>query len=123
VVRLDDKIENISNEIMMKDKSELGEVMDNLDNDTVDTLTAMSSIDFNTRLNRSEINASLVFDELIRLKILPQTIGLTRQKKRLSVSLDGLGREEKVRIIAGKREDESGSSFGNKLSNLFRRKE
>ena len=41
----------------------MGEVMDNLDRDTLDPKTAMSSVDFNTRLDNLEINSILVIDE------------------------------------------------------------
>jgi len=121
---LDNKVtELVGQEHIFKDKSELGEVMDNLDSDIVDDTTKMSSIDFNARLSSQEVGACLVIDELTRIGILPKTMGLTRQKKRLSVSLEGRGREEKVRIVAGERENKQGGGFMTKLTGLFSRRD
>lgn len=107
-------------EKIIKQETELGQVMSNLDNDEMDTKTKMSKIDMNARLTESEINASLVLDELIRMGLLPSKIGLSRQKKRLSISKNGLGREEKVRIVQGEREAKQGGGF---MSRLFKRQE
>jgi len=105
------------------DEAELSQVMRQMDTDIVDPDTKMSSIDFNSRLNREEISASLIFDEFVRLGILPSGFGLTRQKKRLSVSLDGKGREEKVAIVNCEREAKAGNSFGSKIASLFKPKQ
>ena len=119
---LDEKVADMAGkENIFSDDTELGQVMKNLDSDKVDQNTKMSSIDFNSRLTGQEINACLVIDELTRLGILPNEIGLTRQKKRLSVSLEGKGREEKVRIVAGEREQRAGATFGERVKNLFTR--
>ena len=121
---LDDEVDKLKNtEGFFKQETELGEVMRNLDSDKIDVNTKMSDIDFNARLNREEINACLVFDELVRLGILPSEAGLTRQKKRLSVSMDGKGREEKVRIVQGEREAKQGLKGWDRFSNLFKRQE
>ena len=121
---LDEQVYEMENEerIIHKD-TELGSVMKNLDSDKIDRITKMSDIDFNARLRDVEINACLVFDELMRLGILPSDSGLTRQKKRLSVSRDGLGREEKVRIVQGDREQVSGVKGFKGFANMFKRGE
>lgn len=116
---LDDDLEKAGNEIMFKEETELGQVMSNLDSDDVDKTTGMSSIDFNTRLQDGEISSMMITDEFIRMGILPKEIGITRQKKRLAVSLKGMGREEKVRIVAGERERQAGGSFMDKVKGLF----
>lgn len=116
---LESEIDKIENEI--KDSSEMKEVLDNLDKDELDENTKMSSVDFNTRLTGVEINAILIIDELQRLKIFPDDTGITRQKKRLAISLMGKGREEKVKILSADREFKTGSGFGEKLGNLFKR--
>ena len=116
---LSDLIDRTEKEL--KDKSELGEVMDNLDQDHLDKETRMSSVDFNTRLIPFEISSIMIIDELTRLGIFPQEAGLTRQKKRLSVSLNGKGREEKVRIIQGERENRTGQGVMNSMAGLFKR--
>ena len=77
-------------------------------------------IDFNTRLREGEINNIMIIDEFIRMGLFnPEEMSITRQKKRLSVSLDGKGRDEKVRIVAGERERVSGTGFMNKFKGLF----
>ena len=118
---LDEEVKAI--ERSLKQETELGAVMSNLDSDTVDKETKMSNIDFNARLTDNEINASLIIDELIRLGIFPNEIGLTRQKKRLSVSKNGQGRSEKVAIVQGQREQTSGGGFASKVAGLFSRRE
>lgn len=118
---LERKVESFK-DLDFSEQTEMGEVMKNLDADNLDANTKMSSVDFNTRLDSLEINSILVIDEFMRLGIFPMEAGITRQKKRLAISLKGLGRQEKVRIIAGDREMKSGSSFGEKLSGLFQRK-
>lgn len=124
IMPLEKNIDDIMNkEHIFTEKSELGEVMTNLDSDVVDSKTKMSSVDFNSRLTNNEVNACLIIDELTRIGILPQAMGLTRQKKRLSVSKDGLGREEKVRIIAGEREQRSGTGMFDGIKNMFKRRE
>ena len=118
---LDDKIKDIGQEINIQEKTELGEVMQSLDSDTLDTGTGMSSIDFNTRLGATEISSIMIIDELTRLGILPQNLGISRQKKRLAVSLDGKGRGEKVQIVQGQREHTGGGKLMGGLKGLFQR--
>ena len=117
---LDEEVVKSGGEKLFQESTELGQVMDNLDNDVLDSATGMSKIDFNARLNDMEISSIMIIDELIRLSILPDDIGLTRQKKRLSVSQDGKGREEKVRIVQGDREMKSGGGMLGKFGDMFR---
>ena len=119
-----DNLDDILNraEKDLKDKSELGEVMDNLDKDEVDTNTRMSSVDFNARLDPFEISSIMVIDEFKRLNIFPPDADITRQKKRLSVSIGGKGREEKVRIVQGERDNRTGMGVMDRMGGLFSRK-
>ena len=117
---LESTIDQLKDTINFAEKSEMGQIFDNLDNDRIDKSTNMSSVDFNSRLTQSEIASSMVIDELTRLGILPDDSGITRQKKRLSVSLMGKGREEKVRMIAGEREHRTGIS--GKLQGMFEKR-
>jgi len=110
------------NEVVLKRDSELKQVMDSLDRDEIDPLTQMSSIDVNSRLSDAEISACLRFDELVRLGILPDDLGLTRQKKRLSISKNGEGRREKVEIVKGERDQETGGGFKRFMGGLFQPK-
>ena len=121
---LDEDIhKEMGKEMGITQETELGSVMKNLDEDVIDKLTKMSKIDFNTRLTQEQINACLVFDELKVMGILPEDCALTTRVKRLSISRDGLGRKEKVQIVIGDREQKQGIGFGERLGNLFKRKE
>lgn len=122
---LDDNVKNLEEEtnIQIKERSELGEVMDSLESDKFDPNTKSSSIDFNARLDHVEISCITIMDELTRLGIFPSDTGLTRQKKRLSVSLQGKGREEKVQIVQGERQNRSSGGFMQRLGNVFRPQE
>lgn len=122
---LDDQIREsqrqaVTDEIRIQEKTELGEVMDNLDSDKIDPSSRMSSIDFNARLSGTEISSIMVIDELTRLGIFPESAGITRQKKRLSVSLNGKGRDEKVEVVRGERSNRSGGGMMEKFGNLFK---
>jgi hypothetical protein len=116
---LEKTIELAGKEKFLEEKTELGEVMKNLDSDEIDASTGMSSIDFNSRLRPSEIRSVIIIDELVRLGLFPKIVGITRQKKRLSVSLEGKGREEKVRIVAGERDFRGGGTIGERLKSFF----
>jgi hypothetical protein len=117
---LDDEIEKTGKEQPFVESSELADAMKTLDTDTTDK-SLFSSIDFNARLTSFEINSIMIIDEFQRLGILPSEAALTRNKKRLSVSLQGLGRTEKVQIAQGQREHQSGSGIGDRMRNLFTR--
>jgi hypothetical protein len=106
--------------------TELGETLKELNKDELEFNTRMSGIDMRARLNSYEIMTVLALDALVGLGFLPtKCLAFTRQKKRLSVSLRGLGREDIVRIVSGKNETDAkkggwfgGSGwFGNKNQN------
>lgn len=117
-----DKIINQS-ETQLKEKTELGEVMDSLDKDKLDKDTNMSSIDTNTRLSGSQISSILIFDELQRMGIFSKTCSISRQLKRLAISKNGMGRQEKVEIVKGERMQNNAGGFGQKLMGLFSKRE
>jgi len=112
-------LDDIAQEKIFNEKSEMGEVFENLDQDVTDDKTGMSTIDFNARLLDIEIASCLRIDELKRIGILPD-MRLTQQKKRLSVSKDGLGRSEKVQISGGLTERRQGGGFLGKVGDLFK---
>src|SRR3989304_18971 len=104
--------------------SETGEVIKDLNSDIIDTDTNMSGIDMRARLHPIEISGILALDALVQLNFMPPTVlGFTRQKKRLSVSLDGKGRTESVDIVRGEREHQEGkgilSRMGKGISNMM----
>jgi len=98
-------------EVPSRSSSPEGEIVGNLDN--------ASFIDMNTRLTDDEISASMRFDVLQRMGIMPQNVPLTDIFKRLKVSQKGQGRQEKVSIITGSRQQRMGSGF---MDNLFKKR-
>lgn len=93
--------------------TELGDTLKNLNDDILDPTTRMSNIDMRTRLGWSEIPSLLCIDSLVSFKFLPTgCLMLTRQKKRLNVSLQGKGRDDIVNIVAGKRDQEAQAAGG-----------
>ena len=120
---LEKAVDDLSDEHQVQELSELGEVMNSLDNDKIGK-DKLSNVDFNTRLNDMEISSIMIIDELANIGLFPaDDTGITRRKKRLSVSKDGLGREEKVRIVQGQRDQQSGQGFMGKLGGLFQKRE
>jgi len=64
-----------------------------------------SEIDLRARLHPVEVSSLLALDSLVAIGFLPlQTLAFSRQKKRLSVSLKGLGRKEIISVVAGHQE-------------------
>jgi len=93
----------------VQERSELGESMDKLDADEVDETTQMSQIDFNANLNPIEKNCFGVLDFLVSVNIMtPETQFLSRRFKRLSVSVGGKGRDDKVAMVTGQRDHQRG---------------
>jgi len=105
--------------------TELGESLKELNNDDLAT-NRVSNIDMRSRLHPIEVPSILAVDTLVAFKLLPiSCLGFTRQKKRLSVSIEGKGRQEIVDIVAGKREQDvkGGSTLMDKLPFMGNRKE
>ena len=93
----------------LQQKSELAESLEKLDADKVDPDTKMSDIDFNANLNQLEKNGYGVLDYLVSSSFLPDEVQfLTRRFKRLSVSVGGIGRKQKVQMVTGEREHQRG---------------
>ena len=87
--------------------TELGETLRELNDDTIDNNTRMSGIDMRANLHPYDEPSILAMDGLVAFKFLPSScLALTRQKKRLSVSIAGRGRSDIVSIVAGKRDHE-----------------
>lgn len=88
--------------------TELGDSLNQLNLDNLETNTRMSGIDLRTRLHHAEIASVLALDALVSLGVLPtKCLAFTRQKKRLAVSIEGKGREDIVNIVAGKRDQDA----------------
>lgn len=92
--------------------TELGDSLKELNFDEIER-NKMSGIDLRAILHPSEVNFVLALDALVIMGVLPQKcLGFTRQKKRLSVSMNGKGREQIVDLVAGKREGDKEKGFG-----------
>lgn len=99
--------------------TELGESLKELNVDTITNDTKMSGIDMRARLHPVEITALLALDAIVGFRFLPQNcLAFTRQKKRLSVSIDGKGRQEMVNLVVGKREADQMKGLG-QISSVF----
>jgi len=90
--------------------AETKEAMKELNEDVIDPNTRMSTIDMKTRLGGTEIMYVLAFDSLVGLGVCPtRSLIITRQKKRLNVSLNGKGREEQVELAVGDKKSREAS--------------
>jgi len=93
--------------------TELGDSLKHLNDDSLDSSTRMSGIDMRARLHPMEVSSVLALDALVAMGVLPsRCLAFSRQKKRLSVSIAGKGREEIVNIVGGKREQDAKAGMG-----------
>lgn len=100
--------------------TETAETIKALNNDDLEKGTRMSGIDLKSRLKEVEISAILAVDACVSLGFLPtKLLSLTRQKKRLSVSLDGKGRQEIVEISHGETAKRESKGFLGKIGAMF----
>lgn len=100
--------------------TELGETLQQLNLDTLDD-TRMSGIDMRARLHPMSLPFYGALDSLVGFRIAPQQcLAFTRQMKRLSVSIKGLGRQEIVQLVGGKKEqDAKMGGFGDRMKGFF----
>jgi len=92
----------------IQEPSELKDMLRELNDDTIDPATNMSSIDMKSRLHFAEIPSILAVDALVSYNFLTtDALAITRIKKRLSVSINGEGRREAVDAINRKNEVEA----------------
>lgn len=97
----------------IKQNTELGDSLKELNKDELEKDTRMSGIDLRSRLHYVEIGYVLALDSLVALGVCPiKALSFTRQKKRLSVSLEGKGRDDIVNVVSGKREQDAKLSGG-----------
>jgi len=99
--------------------TELGESLVELNKDEIDAQSRMTGIDMRSRLHYAEISSILALDALVALGVChTKMLSFTRQKKRLTVSLQGLGRQEIVSIVGGKREHDT-QTIGDKFKGFL----
>lgn len=109
--------------ISTNETTDLSKTLEQLNNDELDEKTGMSGIDMRSRLSFLEIPAILSIDTLVSLDVLPkECLQLTRQKKRLSVSLLGMGRKEIVKIAVGSQDEAQGMFKPSSPIGLLKRK-
>lgn len=83
--------------------TELGDSLKELNLDNLEAHTRMSGIDMRARLHPVEVANLLALDSLVALQVMPtKCLAFSRQKKRLSVSVNGLGRREIVEVVGAK---------------------
>ena len=100
--------------------TELKGVMKEMNEDILEKSTQLPSIDMKTRLHPIELSSMVIHDAVVSLGCLPkECLITTRTKKRLAVSLNGLGREEMVKIVQGERESKQGGGFMDRVKGLF----
>jgi len=106
------------NIVPITEESDLAGTIKELNDDKI--VDKFSNIDMKTRLLQIEISSIIAVDSLIALDFLPQEVGtITRSKKRLAVSLNGLGRSEIVSIAQGVQEQTSGKSMFERIGGMF----
>jgi len=120
---LDDLANEMDDEIKIENKTEIGEVFDNLDADKISRQSNMPMIDFNSRLSDNLISNIAIFDEFKAMGLMPKDSNLTMILKRLKVSKDGKGRQEKVQIASANRSADLSGRSGGFMSNLMNRRE
>lgn len=104
--------------IPIKESTEMAETIRELNDDKVED--KFSAIDMKTRLHQIEISSIIALDSLVAFSFLPSEVSnITRSKKRLAVSLNGLGRSEIVSIAQGMQERKQGRSIFDRIGSLF----
>ena len=123
--RYDMQDARVTGETNVQESTELGDSLKELNNDAIEPGTRMSGIDLRSRLHYMEVGSLLAVDSLVYFKVLPiECLGFTRQKKRISVSLAGAGRDDIVKITSGQREHNEnvaggGRSMFDKIKGVF----
>ena len=106
----------------IQQKNEITEIVQILNNDSLEIDdTNMTSLDTKTNLNPKLIRNIAAFDTLTSMGVYStKSLMLTRQLKRLLVSLNAMGRNNIVDIVNGRQEHiENSAVGGSKIKNLF----
>ena len=104
--------------------TEIGEFMRELNDDTIDEGTGMSSIDMKSDLDPFQVSGCTAIETLIICEMIPRGfIGYTRQIKRNSCSKNGRGRDDMVKAMVGEKEHKEGmgsGGFGQKVGDSIK---
>ena len=104
--------------IPIKESSDIAQTIKELNDDAMSN--KFSNIDMKTRLVQIEISSIIALDSLVALGFLPVEVGtITRSKKRLAVSLNGMGRTEIVSIAQGLSEQAGNKSIMERMGGFF----
>jgi hypothetical protein len=96
------------------------ELLQEINKDELDKDSKMSTIDLMSRLDSVEISNILAIDSLVSMNFLPlDVLKFTRQKKRLSVSKNGEGRKEIIKIFQNHSEEQEEIKKKNIISKIF----
>jgi len=110
--------------IPINQPTELGESLKHLNDDSVEQDTRMSGIDMRANIHPVEKSPLLAIDIAVALGVLPKKcLMLSRQSKRLSVSVNAMGRNNIVDVVSGKQEQDArkmgGGSILSKIGGIF----
>ncbi len=125
IIRQQDmELERIRREALeqpMGQETELAGVLRLMNEDQIEKGTKFRKVDFLSRLHEAELSGLIVLESFSQgLQVLPEEMAIVgTKKKRLSVSLDGLGRKENVQMVAGERSRRT-AGFMEKMGSLFR---
>ena len=114
---IDTKISELAGkETFFQEDTEVGQAFKNLDSE--------EALNKNTRLRDEEIRGLLSLEGLQDMGILDKNIiTINKSFKELSISKDGKGREEKVRIFAEERKNKAGGGFFERMGGMFKKRE
>ena len=108
-----------SGRVNVNEVSDIAESLKELNKDEINE-KQLSAIDLRCRIESSELSGILTIDTLIGFRVLPaECQNFTLRKKRLSVSLNGKGRDEIVQMVIGDVKKKQQQGFGGKLKGLF----
>jgi hypothetical protein len=107
-------------QISITEPPEISEVIKEVFADKIDVDTSMSSMDMKANMHAVEAVSVNIFDALVSFHFLPQSaLPLSRQKKRLSLSVDGKGIDSAVEIATAGIERKGGAGFLERVKNVF----
>jgi len=112
------QVAELMNEQNLSQESELGGLIRAVNEDKMDE-GGYSSIDMKTRITDFEASCMAVNDYLNVCGCLPRICTVTRTKKRLNVSLKGMGRSEIVQMIQNERNKQTNTGFMQRAKDLF----
>ena len=110
--------------ITLKQTSETADALYDLNADKKESETRMYSVDQRARLNTDQFKGTTKLDVLTTMQVIPSRAhALSHQAKRNSISLEGKGRDEQIRMAAGVADKNAQKGLMAKLGGMFKRKD